>query len=64
MRKYLRNQMRCAARAAGVKPSKHVAYAWDEWQVHKYGATARKINKARGTHPKRRWKNRVQSAFG
>lgn len=63
-RKHIRNRLRCAARAAGVKPSRHVAYGWNELQVRKYGDTVRRINQAKGTHPKRRWKSRVAAAVG
>ena len=60
MRKYRRMVLRMqAANKLRVKPSKFLRKMWERYQTHKYGATAVAINKARGTHKKRTWKQRV-----
>lgn len=64
MRKYMRYRLRIAAEKAHVKPSRHVSYGWDEIQQKKVGWTVRQINKAKGTNPKRKWKNRIEAALG
>ena len=61
MRKYIRYRLRVAAQKANVKPSKHVAYGWDEIQTARYGYTRRMINRAKGTKPKRMWRSRIQA---
>lgn len=64
MRKYIRYRLRVAAEKAGVKPSRHVAFGWDEIQNHRVGWTVRKINQAKGTTPKRKWKQRIAGVIG
>ena len=63
-RTHIRYRLRCAAQKANVKPSKYVAYAWDDIQTRKYGETRRAINKAKGTKPKRLWRSRIAGAVG
>lgn len=64
MRKHIRYMLREAAKQAGVKPSKHVAFAWDSIQTARYGRTARRVNQAKGTKPKRTWRQRIQAVVG
>lgn len=64
MRKYIRYRLRVAAEAAGVKPSKHVAFGWDEIQNHRVGWRVRQINKAKGTAPKHKWRQRIRAVVG
>jgi hypothetical protein len=64
MRRYIRYRLRIAAQKAGVKPSKHVHFAWDEIQTRKVGSTVRQINQAKGTKPKRLWKSRILAVMG
>ena len=63
MRKYIRYRLRCAARAAGVKPSTHVRLGWDELQIHRVGYRTRQIHKAIGRKPKRLWSYRIRSVL-
>lgn len=63
MRKYKRSIMRAAGENKGYKPSRFVAMAWNEYQVNKVGRKRRKINVAKGTHPKRSWRNRIADAL-
>lgn len=58
-RKCLRNMIRVQAARAGLKPSKAVARLFDQHQVKKYGEPRRRINQAKGTHPRRTWKQRI-----
>lgn len=64
MRKYIRYGLRVAAEKAGVKPSRHVAYGWDEIQNHKVGWAVRQINKAKGTAPKHKWRQKIRAVIG
>lgn len=59
MRKIIRSILRSSAEEYGVKPSKYVHKQFENRQVKKYGLKRREINKAKGTHPKRTWKNRI-----
>lgn len=61
MRKYIRYRLRVAAEKAHVKPSKHVAFGWNEIQDRKVGWKVRRINQSKGTKPKRLWKSRIQA---
>lgn len=61
MRKYIRNALRVAAKRMGVKPSLYVSRKFDEYQVGKYGAVRRRINKAKGTHKRNTWRLRIAS---
>lgn len=58
-RKHMRYRLRIAAEKAHVKPSKHVNYGWDNIQQKEVGWTVRQVNKAKGSKPKRKWKNRI-----
>lgn len=64
MRKHIRYMLRAAAEKAHVKPSKYVAYGWEEIQQRKVGWTVRSINKAKGTAPKHKWRQRIRGVFG
>ena len=64
MRKYIRYRLRCAAIAGGVKPSAHVHLGWEELQIRRKGWKVRAINVAKGTAPKRRWKERIKAVLG
>ena len=59
MRKYIRQMLRKRAENAGIKPSKFVHSRFVNMQVEKYGQKTREINMAKGTHPRRTWKNRI-----
>lgn len=63
-RKFIRNALRLEARHKGVKESFYVRKSWNELQIEKVGATARKIDQAIGTAPRRLWKSRIQSVVG
>lgn len=63
-RKFVRNALRLEARHKGVKESAYIRKSWNELQIEKIGATARKINQAIGTAPRRLWKSRIQSVVG
>lgn len=63
-RKFVRNALRLEARHKGVKESAYVRKSWNEFQIEKIGATARKIHQAIGTAPRRLWKSRIQSVVG
>lgn len=60
MRKHIRNRLRARAESMGVKPSRYVKQEYDRYAVEKYGATRRKINKAKGTHKQKTWSNRIE----
>ena len=60
-RKFIRNALRLEARRKGVKESAYVRKSWNELQIEKIGATARKIHQTIGTAPRRLWKFRIQS---
>ena len=62
MRKYIRAMIRGEAEKIGAKPSKWVNREFDRRQVKQYGVETREINKAKGTHPRSRWRLRI--AFG
>lgn len=62
-RKFARNALRLEARHKGVKESAYVRKSWNELQIEKIGATARKVHQAIGTAPRRLWKSRIQSAL-
>lgn len=62
-RKHIRAILRGEAEKIGAKPSKYVNKEFDRRQIKKYGAAVREINKAKGTHPKRRWRVRVETAI-
>lgn len=59
MRKYIRAKLRGQAERMRAKPSKWVKSEFERHQIEKYGVERREINKAKGTHPKRRWKLRI-----
>lgn len=60
MRKYIRAMLRGEAEKFGAKPSKWVNREFNRLQIKKYGVEKREINKAKGTHPKSRWKARIE----
>lgn len=60
MRKYIREIMRNDAKKQKTKPSKWVRYLFDKKQVKKYGQERRSINKAKGTHKRSTWKQRIE----
>lgn len=59
MRKYRRAIIRAKAEKRGVKASKFVKDYFNGIQERKYGKEQRLINKARGTHKKSTWRNRL-----
>ena len=63
IRKYQRYMLRTRAKRVGAKPSKFVAHEFDKAQVKKYGKIRRVINQAKGTHPRRVWKQRIADAL-
>lgn len=64
MIKYIRSILRASAKRHGIKPSKHVAAAWDDFQINKIGYQRRRINQAKGTAPKRKWRLRIEAVTG
>ena len=58
-----RNMLRVEAERVGVKPSRYVAHEFDRQQKEKYGRTRRIINQAKGTHPRRVWRQRIADAL-
>ena len=63
-RQLRRNKLRAEAERLGVKPSRYVAKEFDKAQVKKYGQPRRIINKAKGTHKRRTWKQRIAAVIG
>ncbi len=61
MRKYIRKILRAEAKRKGFRPSKWVHLEWQRLQVKKCGAKRREINQAKGTQPKSKWRNRINS---
>ena len=61
MRKHIRSILRHSAEKHGIKPSKHVSAAWDDFQIRKVGYTRRRVNQAKGTAPKNKWRSRIQA---
>ena len=59
MRKLIRASMRGQAERRGAKPSKWVSVEFDRYQIKKYGATKRAINKGRGTRKRSKWKEAI-----
>ena len=59
MRKHIRAMMRAEAERRGYKASRYVREAWDQREIRKRGRAIRLINKAKGTAPKRLWKQRI-----
>lgn len=64
MRKHIRSILRHNAEKHHLKPSAHVAAAWDDFQIKKVGRTRRRINQAKGTAPKGKWKQRIEAVRG
>lgn len=58
-RKIIRNGFRREAEFRGVNASRFVAKMFDRFQIKKYGATVRIINQAKGTHPRKNWRERI-----
>ena len=68
-RKIMRNGMRKIAELRGFKPSKYVHETWEKFQISLFGGgdkgvKMRAINQAKGTHHKKNWRTRVESAIG
>lgn len=63
-RKVIRNGYRSEAEFRGVNASRFVAQMFDRRQIKKYGATVRIINQAKGTKPRRVWRERILGALG
>ena len=64
MRKYRRMLLRAKANRLHVsKPSKYVHSEWAKYQVNKYGTRMVVANKAKGTHTKKQWKERISGAL-
>ena len=61
MRKYIRSILRHSAGKHHLKPSAHVAAAWDDFQIKKRGLHRSRINQAKGTTPKGKWKQRIEA---
>lgn len=64
MRKYIRLMLKNKAEKEGIKSSRYVHDTFEKMQIKKYGATKRSINKAKGTAPRRKWKNRIEAELG
>lgn len=59
MRKFIRSILNHRAKKNGIKPSKWVHRKFEQMQIKKYGEHKRAVNKAKGTHKKHTWRNRV-----
>lgn len=59
MRKYIRKMMKYNAEQQRIKASKFVHNNFEQLQIKKYTKTRRDINKAKGTHKRRIWKQRI-----
>lgn len=55
-RKIIRNGMRRFG-------TKFLSAEWNAYQIKKVGATMRQINQAKGTHPKRLWRSRIEAVL-
>ena len=62
-RKIERNKLRREAELRGVNASRFVARMFDRYQIKKYGDTVRTINQAKGTKPRRVWRERIAGAL-
>lgn len=63
MRKHRRDILRARAKKLGAKPSKFVSTQFHRIQVEKFGQIGRAINQAKGTHPRRNWRQRIADAL-
>lgn len=63
MRKYIRLMLKNKAEKEGFKSSTYVHNNFEEMQIKKYGATNRLKNKAKGTHPRKKWKSRIEAVL-
>lgn len=63
MRKYIRAMMRAEAERRSIKASRFIKVAWNKYQIKKIGSFARLVNRAKGTAPKYKWKNRIASVL-
>lgn len=60
MRKYRRMVLRMqAANKLHVSPTNFLKKMWERYQIKKYGSKAVAINRARSTHKKNTWKQRI-----
>ena len=64
LRKHIRSILRHSAEKHHIKPSKHIAAAWEDFQINKVGYTRRRINQAKGTAPKHKWRSRIEAVVG
>lgn len=55
--------LRNKARKEGVKASAYVHNNFEEMQIKKYGEINRLKNKAKGTHPRKNWKSRIEAVL-
>lgn len=64
-RKILRNIIRNEAKYQKnpIWPSVYLHYAFNNYQIKKYGKIKNLINKAKGTRKRRTWKNHIQNAL-
>ena len=62
-RKIVRNGMRRDAERYGVNSAKYVNHEFEKYQIKKYGAEIREINKAKGTKKRRTWRERIESVI-
>lgn len=65
-RKIIRNMLRRKAEVEGYRPSKFVHAMFERFQIEKFGggekgAKIRTINVAKGTHPKKNWRTRIEA---
>ena len=64
MRKYRRQLIKLTAVRQRMKsPSKMVAKVWEKYQTKKYGTKTVAINRAKGTHKKHLWGERIAFAL-
>ena len=62
MRKYIRKMIRNSAKAEKAKPSIWLRAVFDHRQNKKFGTNIRSVNKAKGTHKKKLWRQRINLA--
>lgn len=62
-RKIERNKLRRAGELMGVNSSRYVGRMFDRAQIKKYGDTVRSINQAKGTKPRRTWRERIRAVL-
>jgi len=60
-RKIIRNGLRREAEVKSYRPSVYVRAIFDHIQRKKFGFRDREINKAKGTKPRRTWRERIRA---